>query len=279
MDISVISDVHLGSKGCRSKELLQYLKSIQPDILILNGDFLDFWQFRIRQLPAEHQEVLDTISRMADQGTEVFYITANREAGLHRMWGFTSERIHLRDHLEMMWQGKRYFIFHGDGFDFARRFYPRFSKTVKAVYQYVVRVNRLVNRTLSRLGGTPLPLARVLRYRFKKAVNWVGDFENAAIRLAGEKDYDCIICGHIHKPQMRVSTLAGDRQVTYLNAGDWIEHLTALEFQWGKWNLYQYDPGDFVDLGSGQLADSDEAPLASPRLGRQLPDRRKWSAF
>src|SRR6056297_3924575 len=117
LDIVILSDVHLGTYGCHAKELHNYLKSIQPKTLILNGDFIDIWQFRKRYFPKEHLQVIQRILKMSARGTKVYYITGNHDEALRRYSDFSSGNIHLRDKLELQLNGKSYWIFHGDIFD------------------------------------------------------------------------------------------------------------------------------------------------------------------
>ena len=123
-DIVVISDVHLGTYGCHAKELLQYLKSIKPKTLIINGDFIDIWQFRKRYFPKEHMQVIQRILKMAAKGTKVYYITGNHDDVLRRYSDFSTGNIHLRDKLVLQLKGQRVWIFHGDIFDLSVRYSP-----------------------------------------------------------------------------------------------------------------------------------------------------------
>lgn len=89
-----------------------------------------------------------------------------------------------------------------------------------------------------------MSFARRVKNQVKEAVRFIQDFEQTAIELAAEQEYDYVICGHIHRPQMRTA-VAGNKRVTYLNAGDWVENLTALEYRWGRWSIYEYDEADY----------------------------------
>lgn len=244
LDIVILSDTHLGTYGCHAKELLHYLKSIKVDTLILNGDFIDMWQFRKRYFPKEHMQVIQRILKMAAKGTRVYYITGNHDDALRRYSDFSSGNIHLRDKLVLKLKGKSYWIFHGDIFDVFIKYSPMLSKLGGKSYDWLILVNRLINNIRAAFGMPRMSIAKKVKNSVKEAVKFISDFENTAIQLAAEQKYDYVVCGHIHRPQMRTVETNGQK-VTYLNSGDWIENLTALEYKWGNWSIYEYDEADY----------------------------------
>ncbi len=248
LDIVVISDVHLGTYGCHAKELCNYLKSIKVDTLILNGDFIDIWQFRKRYFPKEHMMVLQRVLKMAAKGTKVYYITGNHDDVLRRYTDFSSGNIHLRDKLVLQLGGKKYWLFHGDIFDASIKLSPYLAKLGGKGYDLLIVLNRLINRFRSIIGKPHMSFAKKVKYKVKEAVKFISNFEETAIKLAAEQGYDYVICGHIHRPTMRVDEQFGQK-IVYLNSGDWVESLTALEYQWGRWSIYEYDQTDYDQLG------------------------------
>ena len=261
LDIVILSDTHLGTYGCHARELLQYLKSIKPAMLILNGDFIDIWQFRKSYFPKEHLEVIQRILKMSMKDTKVYYITGNHDDALRRYSDFSAGNMHLRDKLVLHLNGKKYWIFHGDIFDLTIKYSPLLARLGGKGYDWLIWLNRFVNQARQRLGKPRMSFAHKVKYRVKEAVKFVGNFEETAIRLAAEQGYDYVICGHIHRPQMRVVRQAG-RQVTYLNSGDWVENLTALEYQYGKWTLYEYEEGSYqFDPAEGDADEREDLSL------------------
>ena len=244
MDISIISDVHLGTYGCHAKELLSYLKSLKTKILILNGDFIDMWQFKKSYFPKEHLLIIQRILKMAAQGTKVYYITGNHDDGLRRYSDFSSGNIHLRDKLLLNLEGKSYWVFHGDIFDTLTTYSPLLAKMGGKGYDYLIRINRAINQIRTYLGMSRMSFAGKVKNSVKEAIKFIGDFEKTAIRLASEQDYDFVICGHIHRPQFKTEVYNG-KTITYMNSGDWVENLTALEYRFGQWAIYEYDENDF----------------------------------
>ncbi|MEY3367835.1 MAG: hypothetical protein RI973_990 [Bacteroidota bacterium] len=260
IDIAIISDVHLGTFGCHAPELLNYLKSIRPSVLILNGDFIDIWQFRKNYFPKEHIQVIQRIMKMAAGGVKVYYITGNHDDALRRFSDFTMGNIHLRDKLVLQLNGSRHWIFHGDVFDLFIQYSPFISKLGGRGYDLLILFNRFINNLRAKFGLPRMSFAAKVKQRVKEAVKFIGDFEDTAIRLAAEKGYDYVICGHIHKPQVRC-----EGKVTYLNSGDWVENLTALEYAHGKWRIFEYDEAEF-EVINPKLRVKEEFPAAKEEI-------------
>ena len=244
LDIVIISDVHLGTYGCHAKELLNYLKHIKVKTLILNGDFIDMWQFKKRYFPKDHMMVLQKILKMASKGTKVYYITGNHDDVLRRYSDFSSGNIHLRDKLVIQLKDKTYWIFHGDIFDASIKYSPLIAKLGGKGYDWLILLNRIINKVRVAMGKSRMSFAKKVKQKVKEAVKFISDFEDTAINLAAEEGYDYVICGHIHRPQMR-SVIRKDKKIAYLNSGDWVENLTALEYNWGRWSIYEYDEADY----------------------------------
>lgn len=244
LEVVVISDVHLGTYGCHAKELLNYLKSIKTQTLVLNGDFIDGWQFKKRYFPTEHLEVINEIIKMSVQGTKVYYITGNHDDMLRRFSDVNMGSIYLRDKLVLQLQGKKVWIFHGDIFDASIIATPFLAKLGGKGYDLLIRLNRLVNKLRNYFGMPMYSFSGKIKNSVKRAVKFINDFENTAIQVAAEKGFDTVICGHIHQPQNRmVQTDFGT--VQYLNSGDWIENLSALEYRFGHWNIHLYNEIDY----------------------------------
>ncbi len=249
LDIVIISDVHLGTYGCHAKELLNYLKSIKVGTLILNGDFIDIWQFRKRYFPKEHMQIIQRILRMASRGTKVYYITGNHDDALRRYSDFSSGNIHLRDKLILQLKNKTYWIFHGDIFDASIKYSPLIAKLGGKGYDWLILLNRFINKIRMMFGMPRMSFAKKIKYSVKEAIKFVDDFEETAINLGAEQGYDYVVCGHIHRPQMRTVETKG-KKVIYLNSGDWVESLTALEYKWGRWSIYEYDESEYEAISS-----------------------------
>ncbi|MGZ5134184.1 MAG: UDP-2,3-diacylglucosamine diphosphatase [Flavitalea sp.] len=245
VDVVVISDVHLGTYGCHAKELVAYLKSIAPSILILNGDIIDGWQFSKRYFPSSHMGVIKEILSLMTKGTRVFYITGNHDELLRRYADFQLSNFTLTDKLVLEIDNKMTWIFHGDVFDNATKGSAKIlARLGSSGYEMLILFNRLVNFILKTLGKDRVSISKRIMAGVNKALIKINDFETIAAELAISKNYEYVICGHIHQPQKRiVETALG--KVTYLNSGDWVEHLTSLEYSQKEWKIFQYEEKDF----------------------------------
>ena len=240
VEVAVISDVHLGTYGCHAKELLDYLSSIKPKILVLNGDIIDIWQFRKSYFPSKHLEVIKKIISMSTKGTKVYYITGNHDEFLRKFTDLHMGNISLIDKLVLELDHKRAWIFHGDVFDASITQAKWLAKLGGWGYDILILINRFINWVLARFNKEPYSLSKKIKNNVKSAVKFITNFENVCVELAIENDYDYVICGHIHEP--KIEFMENEKgEVFYLNSGDWVENLTALEYNNKKWKLYKHD--------------------------------------
>ncbi len=238
-EMVVISDVHLGTYGCHAKELNVYLKSIRPKILVLNGDIIDIWRFSKHYFPKSHLQVLRRILRMMERGTKVYYLTGNHDELLRRFPRISTNKFTLANRLVLPCGDKKAWIFHGDIFDVSIQHAKWLAKLGSVGYDLLILMNSAVNFFAEIMGYEKFSFSKMVKDKVKKAVEHIGQFEKVAAELAIEKGYDYFICGHIHQPaNKRIVTEVG--QVQYLNSGDWVENLTALEFENNEWRIYHH---------------------------------------
>jgi len=240
MQVCILSDLHLGTFGCHAEEISDYLRSINPEILVLNGDIIDIWQFKKSYFPPQHMQVIRDILKLNTQGTQVYYITGNHDEALRRYSGTQLGNIRLDDKLILELDGKKVWIFHGEVFDATTKGSARLLAQLGGKgYDLLIWLNHNINLLLSLMGREKMSLSKKVKESVKKAVSWINNFEQTAAELAIEEGYDVVVCGHIHQPQQRIiKTEKGE--VTYLNSGDWIENLTALEYNDGNWKIYEH---------------------------------------
>lgn len=249
----VISDVHLGTYGCQAKELVNYLKSIHPKTLVLNGDIIDMWSFSKNYFPASHMNVLRQILKMSNQGTRVIYITGNHDETLRKYSDLILGNFELVDKLILDLDGKKTWIFHGDVFDSSTQGYAKFlAKLGGKGYDLLILINSLINWIRVLLGKEKRSYSKMIKDSVKKAVAFVSNFETTAAEIAIEKKYSYVVCGHIHKPQMK-EIQNENGKVLYLNSGDWVENLTALEYNHKEWQIYQYQKSEFLDQENSEI--------------------------
>jgi UDP-2,3-diacylglucosamine pyrophosphatase LpxH len=241
VDVCVISDLHLGTYSCRANEIVTYLKSISPQLLVLNGDIMDAWQFSRHYFPASHMAVIKEVFQLLSNGTRVIYITGNHDEILRKYSDLQLGNFQLADKMVIEIHGKTTWIFHGDVFDNTTKGAAKFwAKLGSHGYAALLGFNRMVNKVGKWMGRSPVSLSKSIMNQVNKSIIRINEFETMIAELAIEKKYDYVICGHIHQPQKRIiKTATGE--VTYLNSGDWVEHLTALEYHDNDWHIYSYD--------------------------------------
>jgi len=240
IEIAVISDVHLGTYGCHAKELNQYLKSIQPRILILNGDILDIWNFSKSYFPSSHFKVIRRILKLVASGTQVYYITGNHDEYLRKFNDLNLGNFRILNQLSLRIHNENLWFVHGDVFDIAITHSKWLAKLGGKGYDYLIVLNRWINHLLKALGKEKVSISKKVKNRVKKASMHIGNFENMVCEFAAAKHYQYVICGHIHEPIIKTIT-HNNQSVQYLNSGDWIENLTSLEYNLGHWSLYHYE--------------------------------------
>jgi UDP-2,3-diacylglucosamine pyrophosphatase LpxH len=192
--------------------------------------------------------VIKEVMNMMSNGTRVVYITGNHDEMMRRYSGLQLGNFQVADKLVMEINGSMCWIFHGDIFDATTKGSARLlAKLGGKGYDLLILLNRLINWTLSLAGQEKMSFSKRVKNSVKKAVSWISNFEQTAAELAIEKKYDYVICGHIHQPQKRrVQTNKGS--VTYLNCGDWVENLSALEYASGDWNIFSFNEKEYETI-------------------------------
>lgn len=239
VDIIVLSDIHLGTYGCHAKELLQYLKSIKPKAVVLNGDIIDIWQFSKRYWPATHMMVIKHIVGWIAKGIPVYYIPGNHDEMLRRFKGFQLGSLKITNKLSLKINGAKVWIFHGDVFDVVMQHSKWLARLGAVGYDTLILINRLVNFISLKMGRGKVSLSKKIKNSVKSAVKFINSFESTVCDIAAENKYKYVVCGHIHHPEIR-TVVTENGPVIYMNSGDWIENLTGLEYNNGQWSIYRY---------------------------------------
>ncbi|MBL7682573.1 MAG: UDP-2,3-diacylglucosamine diphosphatase [Flavipsychrobacter sp.] len=239
VDIVVLSDIHLGTFGCHAKELLQYLKSIKPKAVVLNGDIIDIWQFSKRYWPLTHMMVVKHLVGLIAKDVPVYYIPGNHDEMLRRFKDFQLGSLKITNKLSLKIDGSNVWIFHGDVFDVVMQHSKWLAKLGAIGYDTLILINRFVNFISAKLGSGKISLSKKIKNGVKGAVKFINKFESTVCEIAAENKYKYVICGHIHQPEIR-TVVTENGAVVYMNSGDWIENLTSLEYSDGKWSIYKY---------------------------------------
>ncbi|HSV69848.1 MAG TPA: UDP-2,3-diacylglucosamine diphosphatase [Methylibium sp.] len=220
-----ISDVHLGTPGCQAAALLDFLKAVDSRHLYLVGDIIDGWQLRRSWYwPQAHNDVVQKLLRKARKGTRVVFVPGNHDEFARKYVGHDFGGIQVvEDCIHTTADGRRLWITHGDYFDGVIQCAKWLAYVGDSAYELTLRLNRHFNSLRARLGLPYWSLSKYLKLKVKRAVSFIGDFEQAVVREAQRRGVHGVVCGHIHHAELR--EIDG---ITYANDGDWVESLTAL---------------------------------------------------
>jgi UDP-2,3-diacylglucosamine pyrophosphatase LpxH len=220
-----ISDLHLGTPGCQAEKLLDFLKHTESTYLYLVGDIIDGWALRRRWFwHQSHNDVVQKILRKSRKGTFVTYIAGNHDEAARHFIGLAFGGIVIEDEVvHITEQGKRLLVLHGDRFDGVIQCAKWLAYLGDQAYTVMLKVNQWFNWARRHAGLPYWSLSQYLKQRVKNAVSYITSFEVALAREAKTRNFDGVVCGHIHQPEIR--DING---VTYCNDGDWVESLSAL---------------------------------------------------
>lgn len=220
-----ISDVHLGTRACKADLLLDFLGSIRTDTLFLVGDIVDLWKARSGLFWTDAQNrVLRRILELAGEGTRVVFVPGNHDEHFREFLGMDWAGVEIRDRVcHELADGRRLLVIHGDEFDAFVCEHRWLAVLGGHLYDWTVTLNTAVNWCRRRLGLGYWSLSQYLKLKAKQATKVIGNFERMVTDHARSLGYDGVVCGHIHKPEMR--EIDG---VLYCNDGDWVESCTAL---------------------------------------------------
>jgi UDP-2,3-diacylglucosamine pyrophosphatase LpxH len=259
-----VSDLHLGTRGSQAADALAFLKSVRTDRLFLVGDIVDGWALkRAWRWTAEHDAVVQHVLGRAKRGCHVTYLPGNHDQFGRDYLGLTIGGVEVRDTAyHTTATGERLLVLHGDQFDGAVRCAPWLSKLGARLYEVCLALNTPVTRLRSRMGLPYWSLAAALKGQAKRAVQYMAEFERAVVHAAEEAGADGVVCGHIHKPELRHFGRA-----RYANCGDWVESCTALvEHLDGRLELVRWH-----DRPAEPAALSGDGHAREPQIALDLP--------
>ena len=260
IEVLVISDIHLGTYGCQSKALLNYLKSVDPKIIILNGDIIDIWQFNKRYFPKSHMKIIKYFLNLIQDGKTIYYLTGNHDEMLRKFNGFELKNFKILNKKVINLNGHQAWFFHGDVFDLTMQYSKWLTRLGAIGYDALILINSALNFILSRLGRPRYSLSKKVKNSVKGAVKFINKFEETVVGIAFERKYKFVVCGHIHQPAIKKHSIK-NKNIIYLNSGDWVENLTSLEYHNKKWTMYQHDNNHYEEE-----LDNDESDLSAKEL-------------
>jgi UDP-2,3-diacylglucosamine pyrophosphatase LpxH len=220
-----ISDVHLGTRGCKADDLLNFLKNTESDTLYLVGDIVDGWRLRKSWYwPQAHNDIVQKILRKARKGTKVVFVPGNHDEFARDYAGLLFGDIEVATTaIHTTLDGRKLLILHGDAFDGVVKHAKWLAHLGDSAYTLALALNHWFNLARRSLGLPYWSLSAYLKHKVKNAVQFIANFEQAMADEARRHGADGVVCGHIHHAEMR--ELDG---VLYCNDGDWVESCTAL---------------------------------------------------
>lgn len=242
-----LSDVHLGTRGCQADTLIDFLRHHDADIIYLVGDIFDGWQLRSTWYwPQSHSDVVQKLLRKARKGARLVYIPGNHDEILRSYYGVHFGGIEVVEQaVHVTSSGRRYLVIHGDLFDAVIKHARWLAFVGASAYIAAIFINTAFNRVRRMAGLGYWSLSQWIKLKVKRAVNFIGEFENALVLEAKRHGAHGIICGHIHHAAIRDM-----RGLRYINCGDWVESCTAVcerddgEFDIVTWALGQGAPAE-----------------------------------
>jgi UDP-2,3-diacylglucosamine pyrophosphatase LpxH len=255
-----ISDIHLGTPGCQALALMDFLRTHPSDTLYLVGDIIDGWQLRRRWYwPQAHNDVVQKLLRRVRKGCRVIYVPGNHDEFARDFIGHHFGGIEVvQEAVHVTADGRSLWIIHGDYFDAVVQCAKWLAYLGDNLYEFTLRMNRHLNSLRGRLGLPYWSLSAYLKQKVKTALNYVTDFEEAVANEAKKRGHDGILCGHIHRAEMRMIN-----GVLYCNDGDWVESRTALvEHYDGRLEILHWEPSHEVQRTSQPAAITTE-PVVS----------------
>jgi len=269
-----LSDIHLGTRGCRADFLLDFLKRTDCERLFLVGDVVDGWRLRKSWYwTEEFDEVVRQILAMARRGVEVTYIPGNHDEMFRDWLGLEVAGIKLeREAVHEAADGRRYLVIHGDEFDGVIRYARFLAYLGDWAYDWALTINRVFNAVRRRLGYPYWSLSQWLKRQVKEAVKAIDRFEVALANEARRRGLDGVVCGHIHHAEMR--SVQG---IAYMNDGDWVESCTALvEHADGRFELVDWARENALSFWhSAERRTAPRATVAADVLAEAAPTARR----
>lgn len=220
-----ISDIHLGTRGCNARMLIDFLDHTDSETMYLVGDIIDGWRLRKKfYWPSEHNDVVRRILKRARRGTRMIYIPGNHDEMFRQFTGLNFGGVEIRRvAFHDTADGRRLMVLHGDEFDAVMLAHRWLAFVGDALYHLMMGLNQWVNRARRGLGLPYWSLSRMAKHKVKNAVEFIGRYEEVVARAAAERGIDGVVCGHIHTAEFR---RFGD--IEYWNDGDWVEGCNAL---------------------------------------------------
>ncbi|MFV0467844.1 MAG: UDP-2,3-diacylglucosamine diphosphatase [Dysgonomonas sp.] len=260
----VVSDIHLGSKWSKAKEVTRFLKQNTCDTLILCGDIIDAWNLmrgKKNKWKKRHTNFIKLILDL-QHDTKIIYLRGNHDDFLAKVLPIAFQNISIVEDYVHVSGDKRFYVLHGDVFDSVTSRFSWLAKVGDVGYTFLLWVNRYYNNRRLKKGLPYYSLSKEIKQKVKASVSYISDFEQHISKIAKKKKCDGVICGHIHHPEKRYID-----DILYLNSGDWVESLSALTEDYeGNWNIVYYEQAENRDDSDKEIDNSVAEYTTLPQL-------------
>jgi UDP-2,3-diacylglucosamine pyrophosphatase LpxH len=218
----IISDTHIGTKFYKSKELLQFLESIECDELVLAGDIIDFIK-----IPVFTERCLQIIEKMK-QAKRIVYVVGNHDEGLLGVAGKKVMGVEFVKRYEFEEDGRLFRIEHGDAYDkgvIHNRIFVKFLSVIQNMLEFTFNFDFTTWWTSIQIKKHKLrSIIHILRHHPK---------------------IDVFIMGHTHIPEALIWVDEDENIKTYINSGDWVTHQTYVTVEDGVARLRKFLPSSY----------------------------------
>ena len=267
-----ISDVHLGTRGCKADFLLEFLKHNEAEYVYLLGDIIDGWRLKKGwHWPQKHNDVVQKLLRKARKGSNVVYVPGNHDEFARDFLDMQFGGIEVKEEAEHITaDGRRMLMLHGDKYDGVMKYAKWLAHLGDWAYETLLVINHYFNIVRRKLGYDYWSLSAYLKHKVKNAVSFISDFEELVAGAAKKDNMDIVVCGHIHKAELRYVD-----QVLYCNTGDWVESCTAMvESSDGQLSIVHWSDNQETLLsesslvkGDAHVAESEDQSVLQPIEG------------
>ena len=240
-------------------------------MVVLNGDIIDIWQFSKSYWPKSHMKVIKHLISWIGKGNKTYYVTGNHDEMLRKFVGLKMGSLQIVNKVVLdLPDNKKAWVFHGDVFDVTMQHSKWLAKLGAVGYDTLILINRFVNFISEKVFNKgKISLSKKIKNSVKSAVKFINNFEQTSADIGISNQYDYVICGHIHQPEMRrISNNEGS--MMYLNSGDWVENLSALEYVNGEWSIYRFKDSENKELYQQNQDENEEGDLSNNQLFNRM---------
>lgn len=185
--------------------------------------------------PQKHRPIIEYILNLwAENKVKITYLRGNHERFWKNLLPITINNIVFADEIIYDSGKRKYLICHGQQFDQKYCCAKIFNTISFLGWTFLFWLNRKFNKKRKENGKKYFSLVTTIKNIAKNiALWWRKSFEKKIIKTLYEKKCDWLICGHLHKPEIKQIWI-----YNYMNSWDRVESCTALvETENNEWKI------------------------------------------